>query len=95
MSEQEYVDEQERENAALDGCLCRLMNGVATPTDFKDFYASLKKFSAIADENAIEGCGELGDMARGVAQAYRAILKRIDDALEPPEKFEQSVVAPD
>ena len=67
-------------NPAVANAICRLKSGISHPTDFRDFLAVLRDWSASADKAAIYGQGELGETAKGVAQAYRAILDAIDTA---------------
>ena len=64
-------------------CICRLMS----VDDFKAFVESLRTFSALADTHAIMGCGEQGQTAKGVAQAYRKILEMIDSAKPNEDQF--------
>ena len=60
----------------LANCICRLQ-GTA---DFREFVEGMREFSRFADEQAVFGIGELGQTAKGVAQAYRKILEMIDGA---------------
>ena len=60
--------------------VCRLKAGIPHPTDFRDFLVVLRDWSESADKAAIYGQGPLGETAKGVAQAYRAILDAIDKA---------------
>ena len=60
--------------------VCRLKSGIPHPTDFRDFLAALRGWSESADKAAIYGQGELGEAAKGVAQAYRSILEAIETA---------------
>jgi hypothetical protein len=67
-------------NPALLDAILRLKNGIAYPGDFKDFLSAIRSFSESADANAIYGVGEQGQAAKGVAQAYREIVRMIDEA---------------
>jgi hypothetical protein len=60
----------------LANCICRLSSN----SDFKEFVEGLREFSKMADTHAVFGIGETGDAAKGVAQAYRAIIGMIDSA---------------
>ncbi len=61
---------------ALANCICRLQ----ATSDFREFVEGMREFSKMADTQAVFGVGELGNTARGVAQAYRKILEMIDGA---------------
>lgn len=60
----------------LANCICRLQ----ATADFREFVEGLREFSKLADTQAVYGIGETGNTAKGVAQAYRAIIGLIDSA---------------
>jgi len=64
----------------LSNAIARLKSGVAYPGDFSIFLDALRDFSVQADGQALYGIGEPGQIAKGVAQAYREILKMISTA---------------
>lgn len=73
----------------LESCISRLWHGVEVATDFKDFVEALRVYSGKADEQGLVGMGEEGSRARGVALAYREIIKLIENSIEPQIQFEQ------
>lgn len=67
-------------NPGLANAIVRLNSGIGQPSDFKEFTEALRGFSVAADAGAIYGVGEQGQAAKGVAQAYREIVRMIDEA---------------
>lgn len=60
--------------------ICRLKSGIPMKSDFSDFLSLLREWSAHADQEAIYTPGQPGDVAKGVAQAYREIIATIENA---------------
>lgn len=79
----------EADEAQINSCIARLWDGAPARTDFRDFVETLEAWGERADEEGLRGTGEAGSLARGVALAYREILKRIKDAVNPVEGFAQ------
>ena len=78
----------------LSNAIARLKSGVAYPSDFGAFVDALKEFSALSVDHALYGIGELGQVAKGAAQAYREILRMIDNASPVDEGDDAAVPKP-
>ena len=80
---------QEIDERKVSDCIARMMDGAGVRSDFYDFVEALREWSRRADEEGLQGTGEQGTLARGVALGYRGILKRIEDAIHPEEAMKQ------
>ena len=83
------VDEQK-----ISDCIARLWDDSGQKGDFRDFVEAMRRWSRQADEEGLEGTGEQGTLARGVARAYRGILKRIEESVHPAQSFRQEAQEP-
>ena len=87
----EAADQREIDERKVSDCIARLMDGAGTRSDFPDFVEALREWSRRADEEGLQGTGEGGTLARGVALGYRGILKR---AIFPRQKSVTSASVP-
>ena len=78
----------------ISDCIARLWDDSAQSGDFRDFVDAMREWSRQADEEGLKGIGEQGTLARGMALAYRGILKRIEEAVHLEEAFSQARLEP-